>query len=73
MDSEQSHGQTLHVQEVILECTKLGYVLLSQPTTWRFVLEDGTARSLVVTPGLEKVSDVDGRSRQVLKPVSVAV
>ncbi|KAM6520121.1 hypothetical protein FALCPG4_013672 [Fusarium falciforme] len=48
-----SHSaQTDHLQAVIIECTKLGYVILSQPQDWRFVFEKGN--SVVVRPGLDK-------------------
>lgn len=48
-----SHSaQTDHLQAVIIECTKLGYVILSQPQDWRFVFEKGN--SVVVCPGLDK-------------------
>ncbi|KAJ4227931.1 hypothetical protein NW759_004020 [Fusarium solani] len=48
-----SHSaQTDHLQAVIVECTKLGYVILSQPQDWRFVFEKGN--SVVVCPGLDK-------------------
>ncbi|UPK93947.1 hypothetical protein LCI18_004882 [Fusarium solani-melongenae] len=48
-----SHSaQTDHLQSVIVECTKLGYVILSQPQDWRFVFEKGN--SVVVCPGLDK-------------------
>ncbi|RSL49773.1 hypothetical protein CEP54_012271 [Fusarium duplospermum] len=45
-------AQTDHLQAVIVECTKLGYVILSQPQDWRFVFEKGN--SVVVCPGLDK-------------------
>ncbi|KAF4998036.1 hypothetical protein FDECE_11913 [Fusarium decemcellulare] len=54
--------QTSHLQAVILECAKLGYVVLSQPSDWRFVFgsNDGNSRRIVVCPGLEKLSHNDG-------------
>ncbi|KAF4991633.1 hypothetical protein FDECE_13981 [Fusarium decemcellulare] len=45
-------AQTDHLQAVILECTRLGYVILSQPQDWRYVFEKGDM--LVVCPGLDK-------------------
>ncbi|KAJ3529124.1 hypothetical protein NM208_g9898 [Fusarium decemcellulare] len=69
--------QTSHLQAVILECAKLGYVVLSQPSDWRFVFgsNDGNSRRIVVCPGLEKLSHNDGaryRSpKEVVAPVSV--
>ncbi|KAF4464879.1 hypothetical protein FALBO_8281 [Fusarium albosuccineum] len=67
--------QTSHLQAVILECAKLGYVVLSQPSDWRFVFgnNDGNIRRIVVCPGLEKLSHNDGaryRSpKEVVAPV----
>ncbi|KAL2680442.1 hypothetical protein Neosp_008043 [[Neocosmospora] mangrovei] len=46
------NAQADHLQAVIVECTKLGYVILSQPQDWRFVFEKGN--SVVVCPGLDK-------------------
>lgn len=73
-------GQAEHLQAVILECTKLGYVLLSQPADWRFVhsaaVQPGL-RFLVVCAGLVKVGDKDGQPydapRQVAAPLLVQV
>lgn len=59
-DTAGSQEQTSHLQAVILECTKLGYILLSQPSDWRFVFSDKQSRRVVVCPGLEKLSHSDG-------------
>lgn len=59
-DAAGSQAQTSHLQDVILECTKLGYILLSQPSDWRFVFGDKQSRRVVVCPGLEKLSHSDG-------------
>ncbi|KAJ4262722.1 hypothetical protein NW757_000976 [Fusarium falciforme] len=59
-DAAGSQEQTSHLQAVILECTKLGYILLSQPSDWRFVFSDKQSRRVVVCPGLEKLSHSDG-------------
>ncbi|RDA93492.1 hypothetical protein CP533_4012 [Ophiocordyceps camponoti-saundersi (nom. inval.)] len=76
-DTASQQEQTRHLELVILECAKLGYVLLSQPSDWRFVTENpGTKEadySIVVEAGLMKLSDRDGvpyRSpRSVVDPV----
>lgn len=56
--------QMNHLQAVILECTKLGYVVLSQPSDLRFVFSNSTpiakSRRVVVCPGLERLSQNDG-------------
>lgn len=64
-DHASQQEQTSHLQALILECTKLGYVLLSQPDDWNFVFShkpatmDRTNR-IVVCPGLERLSHNDG-------------
>ncbi|SPJ75920.1 uncharacterized protein FTOL_05651 [Fusarium torulosum] len=63
-DSVSQRNQTKHLQDVIVECTKLGYVVLSQPSDWRFVFSNNNlmdkSRRIVVCPGLEKLSHTDG-------------
>jgi hypothetical protein len=63
-DSVSQRDQTKHLQDVIVECTKLGYVVLSQPSDWRFVFSNNNlmdkSRRIVVCPGLEKLSHTDG-------------
>lgn len=80
-DEVSTHEQTSHLQAVIIECTKLGYVLLSQPSDWQFVFEtDGTSarqRPVVVCPGLEKLGHGDGTRysspRRVVEPLAISV
>ncbi|KAL7940629.1 hypothetical protein V8C42DRAFT_337026 [Trichoderma barbatum] len=78
----KSSQQTSHLQEVAIECAKLGYVLFSHPVDWKFILEEpGTraanARAIVICPGLEKCSDRDGNPyrppRRVAAPVEAAL
>ncbi|CAG9983373.1 unnamed protein product [Clonostachys byssicola] len=52
-------GQREHLQLVIVECTKLGYVLFSHPSDWQFVHEAGRG-SVVVCAGLEKLGQRGG-------------
>ncbi|KAH7136760.1 hypothetical protein B0J13DRAFT_449821 [Dactylonectria estremocensis] len=78
-DGASRDEQTNHLQAVIVECTKLGYVLLSQPSDWQFVFETDSATSrrssLVVCPGLEKLGHGDGSRynspRRVVEPVVI--
>ncbi|EHK22990.1 uncharacterized protein TRIVIDRAFT_119159, partial [Trichoderma virens Gv29-8] len=74
----KSIQQASHLQEVVIECAKLGYVLFSHPVDWRFIFEEpstGSAdgRTVVICPGLEKCSDRDGNPytppRRVAAPV----
>ncbi|KAK3386091.1 hypothetical protein B0H63DRAFT_191941 [Podospora didyma] len=60
-DNEASRfQQNDHLRAVIVECTKLGYLLLSQPTEWQFDHGDrGGGRVAVVCPGLAKASRKD--------------
>ncbi|CAH0044688.1 unnamed protein product [Clonostachys solani] len=57
--SSSHAGQREHLQLVIVECTKLGYVLFSHPSDWRFVHEAGRGGA-VVCAGLEKLSQRGG-------------
>jgi hypothetical protein len=63
-DPASQQDQMNHLQAVILECTKLGYVVLSQPSDWRFVFSNSNSitksRRIVVCPGLERLSHNDG-------------
>ncbi|KAH8686487.1 hypothetical protein BGZ61DRAFT_355615 [Ilyonectria robusta] len=76
-----SDEQTSHLQAVIIECTKLGYVLLSQPSDWQFVFEtDGAStrkQPVVVCAGLEKLGHGDGTRysspRRVVEPLVTSV
>ncbi|KAJ4325551.1 hypothetical protein N0V84_003429 [Fusarium piperis] len=72
-DAAGSQEQTSHLQAVILECTKLGYILLSQPSDWRFVFSDKQSRRVVVCPGLEKLSHSDGTRYRTPREVSAVV
>ncbi|UKZ48046.1 hypothetical protein TrVGV298_002282 [Trichoderma virens] len=78
----KSIQQASHLQEVVIECAKLGYVLFSHPVDWRFIFEEpstGSAdgRTVVICPGLEKCSDRDGNPytppRRVAAPVEAAL
>ncbi|KAM0337404.1 hypothetical protein ACHAPQ_003180 [Fusarium lateritium] len=73
-DSVSQRNQTKHLQEVIVECTKLGYVVLSQPSDWRFVFSNNNlmdkSRKIVVCPGLEKYSHNDGTRYRSSKEVA---
>lgn len=58
-DKNRQHQED-HLQDVVLECAKLGYAIFSQPAefTWDFGSEGG--RDIVLCPGLVKVSDSHG-------------
>jgi hypothetical protein len=73
VDEEHMERQTAHLQDVILECTKFGYTLLSQPSTWQFVFEGGSSQYFVVHPGLEKMGANGSVPRKVLTPASVSI
>jgi len=79
-DEGSRSQQRSHLQAVIGETTKFGYVLLSQPSEWRFVhaLSQQTGgRVAVVCAGLIKVTDKDGTPyqapKQVIAPQTVLV
>ncbi|XXH04350.1 hypothetical protein Hte_010764 [Hypoxylon texense] len=59
---EDRYEQENHLREVIAECATFGYHLFSQPSEYRFRFEDGlNPNSIVVCPGLDKISDEEGR------------
>ncbi|KUI68785.1 hypothetical protein VM1G_04425 [Cytospora mali] len=57
---EEKSGQECHLQDVVLECARFGYMVLSQPADLEWKFETGHTEDLVVCPGLEKVSDSQG-------------
>jgi len=62
-DPNSRFQQTNHLQAVIFECTKLGYIVFSQPGEWAFVhrpVEGGNC--LVTCAGVQKVRNKDGVS-----------
>lgn len=72
--------QTSHLQAVIGECAKLGYVLFSHPSDWALVTDPDTTtqgvQGLVVEAGLDKLTDRDSTPypspHRLLDPVVVA-
>src|SRR5438874_2458415 len=72
---EQANQQSAHLQAVVLEFSKLGYVLLSHPCEWALRHSVGQNPSaIVVVAGLEKLSDKDGKRyalAQILVPPTV--
>lgn len=68
--------QAAHLQAVVMECTRFGYMLFSQPAEFKFNFNAGqTVGLIVVCPGLDKVADEQGNPispPQVLVPPSVA-
>ncbi|KAJ4135967.1 hypothetical protein NW768_003573 [Fusarium equiseti] len=74
-DHASRQDQTSHLQAVILECTKLGHVLLSQPGDWGFVFSNkptvmDRVHMIVVCPGLERLSHNDGTRYRSAKEVA---
>lgn len=62
-DDKARAQQTNHLKDVIVECTKLGYTVLSQPSDWRFVHTPGQGaggHAAVVCAGLVRVTRRDG-------------
>lgn len=61
-DRESQYEQENHLREVIAECATFGYLLFSQPSEFAFRFErDGKVNGVVVSPGLDKVSDEQGK------------
>ncbi|KAM3503824.1 hypothetical protein MY10362_003938 [Beauveria mimosiformis] len=61
VDKQYQQQQVDHLQAVIEECAKLGYMLFSHPCDWAFIFEPGPVRGgvVVVEAGLRKVVDRD--------------
>ena len=55
--------QAGHLQDVVIEVTKLGYQLFSHPCDWAFeyAATNAEKRVMVVCPGLSKLSQRDGK------------
>ena len=75
-----AQGQGEHLQAVIVECAKLGYLLFSQPADWKFTHSAPAQPGLhflVVCAGLLKLGSKDGRPydapRQIAAPILVQV
>ncbi|KAK4207045.1 hypothetical protein QBC37DRAFT_456709 [Rhypophila decipiens] len=84
VDENNRFQQKSHLQAVITEYAKFGYVLLSQPSEWRLINNAGTAHhsgphgySAVVCAGLIKVALRDGAPtsspQQVVAPTTVMI
>lgn len=72
-DREDRYEQENHLREVIAECATFGYVLLSQPYEYRFQFgSEGELNTIIVCPGLEKVTDEKGHRNQPPVPQIVA-
>lgn len=72
--------QTKNLEGVVQECVVFGYAVFSHPCLWRFTYanqSDSEKTSLVVLPGLEKLSGRDGvvfeRAEVVVGPGAVNV
>ncbi|KXJ88860.1 hypothetical protein Micbo1qcDRAFT_206999 [Microdochium bolleyi] len=62
-DRKQAYEHDNHLQQIIMECARLGYILFSQPADFCWVYQSPTgseARKLVAFPGLEKLRDEAG-------------
>ncbi|KAI0127355.1 hypothetical protein BJ170DRAFT_733029 [Xylariales sp. AK1849] len=61
-DLDSRYEQENHLREVIVECANFGYLLFSQPSDFKFRFDgDGKHSGLVTSPGLDKLTDVEGR------------
>ncbi|TGJ82284.1 hypothetical protein E0Z10_g6473 [Xylaria hypoxylon] len=72
-DREERYEQENNLREVIAECATFGYVILSQPSEYRFRFEsNGGLNTIVVCPGLDKLIDEGGRHSKSPLPQIVA-
>lgn len=70
VDTETRADQEKHLLGVVLECTRLGYIIFSQPAKYIYDFVSPDEKELVVCPGLQKASDDHEVS---CKPETVAV
>lgn len=79
---DQGGLQVAHLQAVVMECAKLGYVVLSQPSDWRFTFGEHTATTrrenlVPVCVGLESVADRNGKPyrspRTIVDPLMASI
>ncbi|KAJ5678492.1 uncharacterized protein N7477_004125 [Penicillium maclennaniae] len=73
VDPKLRKNQQEHLEDVTMECAKFGYLLFSQREELRMSFELGQERSgsteLVVCPGLDRVSDDQGKRYPVPQPI----
>ncbi|KAI0396974.1 hypothetical protein F5Y17DRAFT_47221 [Xylariaceae sp. FL0594] len=61
-DREERYEQENSLRELVAECATFGYVIFSQPAEYRFRYDsNGGLNTLVVFPGLDRISDEEGR------------
>lgn len=77
VDPQHQHQQVGHLQAITEECAKLGCMLFSHPSDWKFIYETGgPARGVVVEAGLCKLGGRDGAlspsPQRLLEPVVVS-
>ncbi|KAK7439287.1 hypothetical protein Landi51_11264 [Colletotrichum acutatum] len=76
-DQARQKEQTDHLQAVISECARFGWLIMSQPSNWHFTYglsqENSGIRMLVIFPGLDKLGGKDGKMyrspHQIVAPV----
>ncbi|KAF4979511.1 hypothetical protein FZEAL_4279 [Fusarium zealandicum] len=76
-DAVGRQQQISHLHGVILECTRLGYTVFSQPSDWGFIFSSSSSHNhhgprIVVCPGLEKRSRNDGGRYSLPKEIVAA-
>lgn len=60
VEENKCQQQVEHLQQVVLECANLGYSIFSQPADFTWSFGSGVGKDIVVSPGLDKVSDSQG-------------
>ena len=77
VEGSNSQAQTSHMEQVVMECTKFGYLVFSQPGQLRYEFTTNSPQELVTHPGLSAVRDETGRRqeppRRILAPTVAAV
>ena len=77
VEGSNRQAQTSHMEQVVMECTKFGYLIFSQPGQLRYEFTTNSPQELVTHPGLSAVRDETGRRqeppRRILGPTVAAV
>ncbi|KAI1134851.1 hypothetical protein F5Y05DRAFT_192806 [Hypoxylon sp. FL0543] len=60
-EGQDRYEQENHLREMIVECATFGYLVLSQPSEYRYRFEGGVRPNhIVVFPGLDRIGDEEG-------------
>ena len=68
-ESRDNQERLLNLEEIIKRAARFGYLLVSQPSLWKFEWDRSTGSALVVFPGLQQVGDDNGQKMRMPRVV----